>query len=129
VWLSGAGRQLPEDFVTRGLVWSPYYLADDFFEGQVVDEDERTLELPSHASPRTERSLHIGAQLAAVSDPLSTVPTLTIRYDRWLTYNSRTKMFSAAALAKNPQGGSDAYTSEQTPETPEGNDSTDSKAT
>ena len=58
----------------RGLVWSPYYLPADFFKGQVVDEDERTLELPSHAGPRTERCLYIGVQLAAVSDPLSTVP-------------------------------------------------------
>jgi Est1 DNA/RNA binding domain len=73
--LSGTGRQLPEDFVMRGLVWSPYYLPAGFFEGQVVDEDERTLELPSHAAPRTERCLYIGVQLAAVRDPLSTLPT------------------------------------------------------
>jgi hypothetical protein len=36
------------------------------YEGQVVDEDERTLELPSHAAPRAERSLWIGKQHASV---------------------------------------------------------------
>ena len=65
--LSGTGRQLPEDFIMRGLVWGKHYFPSDFFEGQVVDEDERTLELPSHAAPRAERCLWLGIQLAAVS--------------------------------------------------------------
>ena len=43
--LSGTGRQLPEDFIMRGLVWAKHYFPSGFFEGQVVDEDERTLEL------------------------------------------------------------------------------------
>jgi Est1 DNA/RNA binding domain len=65
--LSGTGRQLPEDFIMRGLVWAKHYFPSEFFEGQVVDEDERTLELPSHAAPRAERCLWLGIQLAAVS--------------------------------------------------------------
>ena len=63
---SGTGRQLPEDFPIRGLVWAPYYFLPNFFEGQVVDEDERTLELPSHAAPRAERCLWLGVKLASV---------------------------------------------------------------
>lgn len=63
---SGTGRQLPEDFPMRGLVWASYYFPSDFFEGQVVDEDERTLELPSHAAPRAERCLWLGVRLASV---------------------------------------------------------------
>ena len=63
---SGTGRQLPEDFPMRGLVWAPYYFPSDFFEGQVVDEDERTLELPSHTAPRAERCLWLGVRLASV---------------------------------------------------------------
>ena len=63
---SGTGRQLPEDFLMRGLVWAPYYFPSGFFEGQVVDEDERTLELPSHAAPRAERCLWLGVRLASV---------------------------------------------------------------
>lgn len=64
---SGTGRQLPEDFLIRGLVWSSYYFPGDFFDGQVVDEDERTLEMPSHAAPRAERCLWLGHKLASVS--------------------------------------------------------------
>jgi len=63
---SGTGRQLPEDFHIRGLVWSPYYFPADFFDGQVVDEDERTLEMQSHAAPRAERYLWLGHKLASV---------------------------------------------------------------
>ena len=64
--LSGTGRQLPEDFTMRGLIWAQYYFPAAFFEGQLVDEDERTLELPSHAAPRAERCLWLGFQLALV---------------------------------------------------------------
>ncbi|KAJ4514460.1 hypothetical protein HRR73_005488 [Exophiala dermatitidis] len=63
---SGTGRQLPEDFLIRGFEWSYYYFPSDFFEGDVVDEDERTLELPSHAAPRAERCLWLGVRLAQV---------------------------------------------------------------
>jgi hypothetical protein len=35
--------------------------------GQIVDEDERNLELPSHAAPRAERCLWLEVQLASVS--------------------------------------------------------------
>ena len=64
---SGTGRQLPEDFVFRGLMWAQWYYPPDFFTGEVVDEEERTLELPSHAAPRAERCLWLGHQLAQVS--------------------------------------------------------------
>ena len=62
----GTGRQLPEDFIMRGLVWAKHYFPCGFLEGQVVDEDERILELPSHAAPRAERCLWLGIQLAEV---------------------------------------------------------------
>lgn len=65
--LSGTGRQLPEDFVIRGLLWAQHYLPPGFFDGQVVDEEERNLELPSHAALRAERCLGLGVQLALVS--------------------------------------------------------------
>ena len=64
---SGVGRQLPEDFPIRGLIWSYFYYPQDFFTGQVVDEDERALELPSHALMRAERCLWLGVRLASVS--------------------------------------------------------------
>ena len=65
--MSGTGRQLPEDFVIRGLIWAQHYFPADFFGGQLVDEDERTLELPSHAALRAERCLWLGAHIATVS--------------------------------------------------------------
>lgn len=68
---SGIGRQLPEDFPMRGLIWASYYYPDDFFEGQVVDEDERTLERPSHAAPRAERCLWLGMRLTSVSEAVT----------------------------------------------------------
>lgn len=40
--LSVTGRQLPEDFVMRGLIWAKHYFPRNFFEGQIVDEGERT---------------------------------------------------------------------------------------
>ncbi|KAK5188818.1 hypothetical protein LTR72_011402 [Exophiala xenobiotica] len=62
---SGTGSQLPEDFLLRGFKYTSYYFPDDFFEGQVVDEDDRTLELPSHAASRAERCLWLGVRLAS----------------------------------------------------------------
>ena len=55
--MSGTGRQLPEDFVMRGLIWAQHCFPADFFNGQVVDDDGRSLELPYHGAPRTERCL------------------------------------------------------------------------
>ena len=63
---SGTGLQLPEDFVIRGLVWAPYYFPEDFFKVSTVDEDERTLELPSHSAPRVERCLWLGHKISTV---------------------------------------------------------------
>ena len=96
--LSGTGRQLPEDFIMRGLVWAKHYFPPEFFEGQIVDEDERTLELPSHAAPRAERCLWLGIQLASVSHLYSLITRqnvlrLWIQLERWITYDSQTKLF------------------------------------
>ncbi|KEF50852.1 uncharacterized protein A1O9_13095 [Exophiala aquamarina CBS 119918] len=84
---SGTGPQLPEDFLIRGLVWSPYYFPGDFFHGQVVDEDERTLEMPSHAAPRAERCLWLGHKLASLN--------------RYMTYDDKTKRFATTHLASS----------------------------
>jgi len=65
--LNGSLWQLPEDFVMRGLIWAQSYFPSNLFNGQLVDEDKRHLELPSHAAPRAERCLWLGVQLASVS--------------------------------------------------------------
>ncbi|KAK4946250.1 hypothetical protein LTR10_014762 [Elasticomyces elasticus] len=83
---SGVGRQLPEDFPMRGLKWSAGYVyPPDYFEGEVVDEDDRTLELPSHAAPRAERCLWLGVRLASLR--------------RYITYDFDTKQFACTAFA------------------------------
>jgi hypothetical protein len=87
---SGTGRQLPEDFLIRGLVWAPFYFPPDFFEGEVVDEDERTLELPSHAAPRAERCIWLGARLASLN--------------RYITYDLTTKQFGCTEFALSLPG-------------------------
>jgi Est1 DNA/RNA binding domain len=73
--LHGLGRQLPEDFLIRGLAWSPYYYPSNFFTEKVsdfstekvVDEEDRQLELPSHTTPRAQRCLWLGVRIATVS--------------------------------------------------------------
>ncbi|KAK5193064.1 hypothetical protein LTR47_009493 [Exophiala xenobiotica] len=82
---SGTGRQLPEDFLLRGFKYSSYYFPNDFFEGQVVDEDDRTLELPSHAAPRAERCLWLGVRLASLK--------------RYITYDIVSKEFACTEFA------------------------------
>jgi Est1 DNA/RNA binding domain len=47
---SGTGRQLPEDFIMRGLAWSSYYYPPGFFGQPLVDEDETS---PQPAVTRT----------------------------------------------------------------------------
>ncbi|KAK6362433.1 hypothetical protein LTS17_012869 [Exophiala oligosperma] len=78
---SGTGRQLPEDFLMRGFKWSHrHYYAPEFFEGQVTDEDDRILELPSHAAPRVQRCLWLAVRLASLK--------------RYIAYDSISKQFS-----------------------------------
>lgn len=64
--LSGTGRQLPEDFSMRGSLWAQKYFPVGFFEDALENEDERTLEMPSHGISRAERCLWLGRQLAMV---------------------------------------------------------------
>ena len=64
--LSGIGQQLSEDFILRGLVWAKDYFPTGYFQGQVVDEDGRTQELPDHVTTRAERCLWLGVQLSSV---------------------------------------------------------------
>jgi hypothetical protein len=101
---SGVGRQLPEDFAMRGLVWAAYYYPTDSFTGQVVDEDDRQLELPSHAGPRAERCLWLGARIASVSvlshwDNFKQHPCNSLQLGRYMQYNVETEQFSATEYA------------------------------
>jgi hypothetical protein len=68
---SGTGRQLPEDFPARGAAWAQQIYPADFFRLNVTDEDERTLELPSHNAPRCERCLWFGLRLVSLQRYIS----------------------------------------------------------
>ena len=117
---SGTGWQLPEDFVFRGLMWAQWYYPPDFFTGEVVDEEERTLELPSHGAPRAERCLWLGHQLAQVSPAATGLyhsPPDTSQLHRWLNYNRQSRQFSATDFAQSLESLSTAYTFDSRSET------------
>jgi len=63
---SGTANQLPEDFAMRGQIWN-FYHPVDFFNDPSVDDEERSLELPSIAVPRTERCLWLAHRLASLN--------------------------------------------------------------
>lgn len=63
----GVGRPLPEDYTLRGLDWARIYFPERWFENAQVDDEERSLELPSMANIRIERILWLAARIAAVS--------------------------------------------------------------
>ncbi len=59
-------RPLPEDFALRGQIYSQWCFPTTWFTNITVDDDERTLELPSMAQPRIERILWLGHRIASV---------------------------------------------------------------
>ena len=61
------GRPLPEDYLMRGLMFTIRYFPHKWFTDAMVDDEERSLELPSMAAPRVERILWLGARIASVS--------------------------------------------------------------
>lgn len=67
----GVGRPLPEDYTLRGLDWARAYFPERWFEDAQVDDEERSLELPSMANIRVERILWLATRIAAVSSDRS----------------------------------------------------------
>ncbi len=63
----GVGRPLPEDFAINGQIWSQGYHPSGWFENAMVDDEERSLELPSMAAPRVERIFWLGIRIASVT--------------------------------------------------------------
>ena len=62
----GPGRPLPEDFVMRGQLYSQWYFPETWFADAMIDDDERTLDLPSMAEPRADRLFWLGHRIASV---------------------------------------------------------------
>jgi rRNA-processing protein FCF1 len=61
----GRGRPLPEDYILRGLEWARKYFPNRWFEDAQVDEEERSVEVPSMENVRIERILWLATQVAA----------------------------------------------------------------
>lgn len=59
-------RPLPEDFFMRGQLFALDYLSTGWCEDNMVDEEERMLELPSMTATRVERLLWLGIRMAKV---------------------------------------------------------------
>lgn len=59
-------RPLPEDFFMRGQLFALDYLHTGWCENNLVDEEERMLELPSMTATRVERLLWLGVRMAKV---------------------------------------------------------------
>ncbi|KAK5076668.1 hypothetical protein LTS08_005839 [Lithohypha guttulata] len=84
----GNKRQLPEDFVMRGLMSMTTYYGANFFKPEdLVDEDERLLEQPSHQAPRVERCLYCAIQLTKLTN-------------RWMSYDYKDKKFSTTEFIR-----------------------------
>uniref|UniRef100_A0A093X721 DNA/RNA-binding domain-containing protein n=1 Tax=Talaromyces marneffei PM1 TaxID=1077442 RepID=A0A093X721_TALMA len=81
---SGPSRQLPEDSLIHGLSWGRLCHPPGFF-GEMAEDDERSIELPSVIVPRTRRCLWLGMQIA--------------KFNCWLIYDSENRKFCATQFA------------------------------
>ncbi|KAI4101958.1 MAG: hypothetical protein L6R37_004674 [Teloschistes peruensis] len=59
-------RPLPEDHFMNGALFALNYHPKEWFKKNVVDEEERMMELPSMAAVRVERLLWLGVRIAEV---------------------------------------------------------------
>ena len=62
----GPGRPLPEDFIMRGQLYCQLYFPEAWFTNAMIDDDERSLDLPSMAEPRGDRLFWLGHCIASV---------------------------------------------------------------
>ena len=61
-----SNRPLPEDYIMRGLIFSQWLFPTDWFVTALVDEEERSDDLPSLALPRKQRMLWLGIRISHV---------------------------------------------------------------
>ena len=85
--VEGVGRPLPEDFLMRGQLWTEFFFPSTWFSDAAIDDEERSLELPSMAAPRVERVLWLGHRIAACN--------------RWLSYDPSSSSFTVTQHVKN----------------------------
>jgi Est1 DNA/RNA binding domain len=87
---NGFGAYLPEDFAMRGQVWCQQYHPEGFFDGNCpLDDEERSLEMPSMAPSRVERCLWLGIRLCSVRLKMKIAPiTNSCTYSSIAGWNS-----------------------------------------
>lgn len=59
-------KNIPEDFLIRGQVWSQYYFPANFFKDAMTEYDGRSIEVPSLSGSRIHRCWWLGRQLSKV---------------------------------------------------------------
>ncbi|KAK5718295.1 hypothetical protein LTS12_027697 [Elasticomyces elasticus] len=59
----GDRKQMPEDFLIHGYVWSQGYFPNDFFENAMTQDDGCSIEEPSVRVSRMHRCLWLARQL------------------------------------------------------------------
>lgn len=59
-------KQMPEDFLMHGQLWSQHYYPADFFEKAPTEDDGRSIEMPSLGVSRVYRCLWLGVRIAKV---------------------------------------------------------------
>ena len=89
-------RPLPEDFALRGQIYSQWYFPTTWFTNMAVDDDERTLELPSMVTPRIERILWLGHRIASVCHTIvrsNDSSDSAAQANRWIRFDVDTRSF------------------------------------
>ena len=90
-------RPLPEDFFMRGQLFALDYLHTGWCEDNMVDEEERMLELPSMTAIRVERLLWLGVRIAKVCLVIIYRRRLLIIFgqmNKWIYYDTVVHTFS-----------------------------------
>jgi hypothetical protein len=91
-------KQLPEDFLIRGQLWSQLYFPPNFFENSLIEDEGRFIELPSLNVSRMYRCLWLGVQIATVClndhGKRAWENANKVQCDRWMTYDSVSRKFS-----------------------------------
>ncbi|KAI9832773.1 MAG: hypothetical protein M1819_003993 [Sarea resinae] len=82
----GVGRPLPEDFSIRGLGWAQNYFPEAWFSDAMIEDDERSFELPSMKEVRKERILWLAYQISQT--------------DRYLHFDPESRTFSISPSLK-----------------------------
>ncbi|KAL1885224.1 serine/threonine protein kinase [Paecilomyces lecythidis] len=80
---SGVAKELPEDCLIRGHIWSQHYYPEDYFSDSTPQEC--SIEYPSTMALRKDRCLWLGMRIALC--------------ERWITYHHETRFQTISAAS------------------------------